>query len=98
MGPMFSSSISAIGAASSQFAAAAGNIANATTPGYRAQRVNLATSAGGGVAVAGVDELGEVDLASEFTGMILARAMFKTNVAVLKSSNEMLGDVLDLIA
>lgn len=95
---MLSSSISAVNAAATQFAAAAGNIANASTPEYRAVRADLATAPGGGVAVAGATATGEEDLASDFVAMIEAKSMFEVNLKVLKSQNEMLGSVIDLFA
>jgi flagellar hook protein FlgE len=95
---VFTSSISAVNAASQQFAAAAGNIANATTPGYSSQRVDLASTAGGGVRTAGVTETGEADLASDYVTFIEAGAAFKVNLKALKAQSEMLGYVLDLMA
>ena len=95
---MFTSSISAVNAASLQIAAAAGNIANATTPGYSSQRVDLATTFSGGVQAAGVTETGEPDLAGDYVTFIEAGAAFKMNLKALKAQNEMLGYVLDLMA
>ncbi|MCE9584746.1 MAG: flagellar basal body protein [Planctomycetes bacterium] len=95
---MFTSSISAINTASWQVAAAAGNIANATTPGYQSQRVDQATAAGGGVEIAGVTSTGAPDFAGDAVTLIEASAAFKVNLRVLKAQNETLGALLDLIA
>lgn len=95
---MFTTSISAVNTASLQIAAAAGNIANATTPGYQSLRVDQATTAGGGVGVAGVTETGEPDLLDDYVTLMEASASFKLNLKMLKAQNETLGTVLDLIA
>lgn len=95
---MLSASVSGMNAAAARISAAAGNIANATTPNYSARRVDLATDAAGGVQVAGAALVGPVDLATELAGLITARAAFQVNVGALKAANETLGSVLDLIA
>lgn len=95
---MFTSSISAVNTASLQVSAAAGNIANATTPGYQSLRVDQATTADGGVSVAGVTSTGEPDLVGDYVTLIEASASFKANLRVLKAQNETLGTVLDLLA
>ncbi|KAF0245514.1 MAG: hypothetical protein FD180_1556 [Planctomycetota bacterium] len=95
---MFTSSISAVNASSLQIAAAAGNVANTTTPGYVSQRVDLATTFGGGVQAAGLTETGDPDIAEDFVTFIEAGAAFKLNLKALKVQSEMLGYVLDLMA
>lgn len=95
---MFTAPLSALNAASWQIAAAGGNIANATTPGYAARRVDLAESAGGGVAPAGVTAPGDPDLLGDFVTLLQAGAAFRLNLKVLRAQSSALGSVLDLFA
>ncbi|MCC6738664.1 MAG: hypothetical protein IT452_06435 [Planctomycetia bacterium] len=95
---MFAAPLSALNAASWQMAAAAGNIANASTQGYSAQRVDLAESTGGGVATAGVTFTGDPDLVGDFATLLQAGAAFRLNLKVLRAQSTALGSVLDLLA
>lgn len=95
---MFSPSISALNVSSFQIAAAAGNIANATTEGYESKRVDLAETQGGGVKAAGVTKTGETDLAGDYATLIQAGTVYKANLQLIKAQSGILGSVLDLVA
>ncbi len=71
----------------------AGNIANATTPGYQAvQRDGTINTS------PGVPEGSNVNLVTEEVGLLVERADFRANAAALKVQNGLAGEVLDLLA
>jgi flagellar basal-body rod protein FlgC len=90
------SAISGISMAMSQLGSAAGNIANAQTPGY--QRVSptaVTTSAPAASGAAGPSGGNNVNLATELPDQMLAALIVKANVAVLRSAVETYRSVLD---
>jgi flagellar basal-body rod protein FlgC len=104
--------IAASGLAASQYemSVSANNIANADTPGYRAQRADLVDLSGGGVAVAGTSsdsspgpvlpdgsEGPNVDLATEVVHTIQARNMYTANALVLRTADQMYGTLLNIL-
>jgi flagellar hook protein FlgE len=95
---VLAASLSALNASSFQIAAAAGNIANVTTPGYDASRVDLATDPARGVRAAGVTKTGEPDLAGDYVTLIQAGTVYKANLKLIKAQSGVLGSVLDLVA
>jgi flagellar basal body rod protein FlgC len=100
MSSIASITLSGLNAASSQLAAAAHNIANAQTPGFRRQLVQqTAQPEGGGVLVS----IGQVPtagdaLAEDVVAQMSASYAFKAHVLTLKAQNRMLGSLLDLRA
>lgn len=79
--------------------AAANNIANGQTPGYRRQFVRQEPQPQGGVttSIDRVVEPGE-NLAEDIVGEKLASYSFKANLRVIQTQDEMLGCLLDLHA
>lgn len=79
--------------------AAAGNIANAETPGYKRAQVAPATTADGGVSaqITRADTPGE-DIATDMVGMLSARNGFLANLAVFRAGNQAMGSLLDATA
>jgi flagellar hook protein FlgE len=68
-------------------------IANASSGG---ENVNTPGVAGSGLTIAGVVEMSNTDLASEFTEMITAQRGFQANSRVISTSDEMLQDLVNL--
>jgi len=83
--------------------AAASNIVNQNTPGYKAARVRTLSqvtsqsSAGGGV-VARIIAAGEVDLAFEFTRLIKAEAAYRANAGVFRTVEDIERESVDVLA
>ena len=86
-----------IQAAHARLAVAADNLANLSTPGYRARQA-LQTNSGRGpvVAVKVTDQ--PVDLVREMLNQRRAVYDAKANAIALRTQNEMLGTVIDLLA
>jgi flagellar hook protein FlgE len=61
-----------------------------------AAAVNTPGGGGTGLTIAGVVEMSNVDLASEFTEMITAQRGFQANSRVISTSDEMLQDLVNL--
>ena len=90
---------SGMSAAMLTLGAAANNIANAQTPGYRRQVVLQESQPQGGVlsSVGRTVEPGD-KLAEDIVGQKLASYSFKANLRVIRTQDEMLGSLLDLHA
>ena len=99
MSSIASIALSGLNAASSQLAAAAHNIANAQTPGFRRQLAQQTAQPDGGVVVSisQATEAGEA-LAEDVVAQMSATYAFKANVLTLKTQDHMLGGLLDLSA
>ena len=92
-------------AASTQFAVAADNIANADTPSYQARAATLAAQASGGVAVTGVGVpsgapaappgTSNVDLGEQMVNMMIASGMYTANARALSDESQMIGSLFD---
>jgi len=106
---LFSTALSGMNAAGSIVDTAASNIANMDSTGYKAGRVNLASSPWGGVDVVsitrdpspgGVDqdgqELSNVDLPTEVVNLKRGALLYTANAAVIKAGDEMMGTLLDM--
>jgi flagellar basal-body rod protein FlgC len=87
----------------------ANNIANAQTPGYQSQGVDLVTLSGGGVQVAGTPssnapfqpgndggEGSNVDLATQAINLTQANFLYDANAAVVNAQSQMIGSLLDI--
>lgn len=90
---------SGLGAAVQRLGAAAHNIANQQTPGYRRQVVVQEPLAQGGVAtsVSQSPQPGD-DLARDVVEQMVASYAFKANLRVIQTHNEMMGSLLDVHA
>lgn len=90
--------------------AAADNIANADTRGYRRWQLQVSEAPGGGVTAAtvradptpsagganGAEALpSDVDLTEEIPSLNLSRGLYRANLAVIRTQDEMLGSLLD---
>lgn len=108
-----SSSISALFAFGAKLANTANNVANVNTDGYKKTvssiaeddkqlpKVNLmqSDSPGALVEVEGLlKETSNVDLAEEFPQMTIAQRGYEANIQALKTQDEALESVLDMIA
>ncbi len=108
-----SSSLSGITSSFKLLNAAAGNIANCQTNGYKAKSISFAESPSGGVTTSAsadgspgpvfeVDgrmfEGSKVDLASEMVSLMTARHMFSANAAAFRTVAEMEKSIVDLFA
>lgn len=96
---------SGLQAAQARLDSAAHNVANAQTPGFKRQTVQAQAqfaaptngdTAGRGVVVS-LSQAGLAggDLAQDMVDQVAARQSFVANVAVLKTSDKMLGSLLD---
>ena len=99
---------------SQRLAQSAANTANVETPGYTARRIVAASRAGGGVSGTsvptygprglrvegggGVSEGSNTDLVEERVTQLSSVRAFQANVAVLRTADEVLGELVDLRA
>lgn len=98
--------LSGLRASSAGLAVRANNVANQQSDGFKAKRVDLVAEASGGVRVSGVSEdptsagpgTSNVDLASETVQGMVFDLMYKANLKVLKSADELMQATLDLKA
>jgi len=89
---------SGLQAAQARMNVAANNIANLSTPGYKAQRVDLAAAPSGGVDVEGIQSTGQaVDPATAFTNFRQAALIYGANAMVVKMADQMYGSLLDIL-
>ena len=107
-------SISGIQAALDLQSVSAGNIANVATDEFKSDVAVVEAEDNGGVTVTmtkntepgvvydrgdGVEiESSNVDLASEITNQISSKSFLQANVAAVKTADEMLGSLLDILA
>jgi len=96
---------------SQRLAQSAANTANVNTPGYEARRIVAASRRGGGVsgksvptygargqraqADAGASPLSNTDVAEERVTQLSSARAFQANVAVLRTADEVLGELID---
>ena len=88
---------SGLAAAQAQLNTTANNIANADTPGYRAQRVDLVDLSAGGVAISGISQESSVDLAKESVDLIREKAFYTANAAVVRTADQLMGTLLNML-
>jgi flagellar basal body rod protein FlgC len=99
MNVLSSTALSGLNSAQTRLAAAANNIANMNTPGFRRDEVSAVPQAGGGVSVSvqKADAEGP-DMLRDIVDQKMATYEFKANLQVLKTAREMTGSLLDTIA
>jgi len=98
--------LSGLRASSAGMAVRANNVANQQSDGFKAKRVDLVAEASGGVRVSGVLEdptpagpgASNVDLATETVQGMGFELMYKANLKVLQTANELTKATLDLKA
>jgi len=90
-------SLSGMDAAQAALDASAHNIANGDTKGFRRQLVTQSTVAGGGVATAltHAPDAGNA-LEADIVDQLVAKNAFLANLAVFRTSNKMLGSLLNI--
>jgi flagellar hook protein FlgE len=96
--------LSGLSAASAGLAVQANNVANQLTDAYKANRVDLVAEASGGVQVSGVSQdptpagpgTSNVDLAAETVVGLGYDLMYRANLKVLNTADELLKTTLDL--
>lgn len=100
-------SVSGLRAHELMFAAGANNVANVSTPGFRAQAPQLAAAPAGGVEVTAVGprraadapaDRSDVALAEEMPGLIVAEHGYRANATAVRTQDEMAGALLDVLA
>ena len=90
------SALSGLRAARTKLAVTANNIANASTGGFHRQEVAQTASPNGGVDVAvNRSTAPGADTIADALGQMAARQAFMANLAVFKSNQQMLGQLLD---
>lgn len=99
MGSTASIALSGMQAAQQQLNAAAGNVANLGTSGYRRQRVTQTPDPQGGVATRldRASVAGEA-LAQDLVAQLQARNAYFANLAMFRATDRMAGVLLDQIA
>ena len=110
MGDILGIAASGLQASQYESAVSANNIANADTPGYKAQRADLVDLSGGGVAVAGTttdptpvptlpdgSQGSNVDLANEVVNTLQARILYTANAIVFRTGDQMYGTLLNIL-
>jgi flagellar hook protein FlgE len=96
LSPAASISLSGMQAAQAAMDASAHNIANLATPGFRRAGVDLADTASGGVTAAATQAAQPRQaIEADMVGQLMARNHFLANLAVFKTSDQMLGALLD---
>ncbi len=91
--------LSGMNAARSSLNASAHNIANQNTSGFRRQEVVQSAQSGGGVSTAlTTSNVEGSSLDTDMVGQLQAKNSFLANLVVFKTSDKMVGAVLDLKA
>ena len=99
MGAISAIALSGVHAASTRMDAAAHNIANAQTPNFRRERVELQSQENAGV-MSSVGKASEVgpDLAADLVEQQAAAYQYKANLRTIQTEEQMKGSLLDLKA
>ena len=98
--------LSGLSASSAGLAVQANNVANQLSDGYKAKRVDLVAEASGGVRVSGVSQdptsagpgTSNVDLTTETVQGMSFDLMYRSNLKVLKTADELMQATLDMKA
>ena len=96
MNSISSIALSGMNAAQFRLGAAANNIANAQTPGFRRQLVAAEALPGGGVtsSLQRADSAGE-NFAEDIVQTMVAAYIFKANLRTLQTETSLIGSLLD---
>jgi flagellar hook protein FlgE len=103
---VFGIALSGLSASSAGLAVQANNVANQLSDGFKAKRADLVAEASGGVRVSGVSTdptpagpgASNVDLATETVQGMGYDVMYRANLKVLNTADELLKTTLDLKA
>lgn len=93
-----STALSGLRAASAELRTAGTNIANATTPGFTAEKVLRIAEPSGGVSTENVKTDLPIDLAEQLVDADIATYNFQANLKVLQKQREMEKSLLDIQA
>ena len=96
MASLTSISLSGMSSAQTQLSVAAHNVANANTPNFKRQQVNLSAQPQGGV-VTEVNSTAtpSTDLVTDVLSQMQAKHAFVANLAVFKTHDKLAGRLLD---
>jgi flagellar hook protein FlgE len=99
MSTISSIAVSGVQAASTRMDASAHNIANAQTPGFQRQQVQLRSQETAGVvaSVGKAQELGS-DLAADLVEQKAASYQYRANLQTIQTEDQMMGSLLDVKA
>jgi flagellar hook-associated protein FlgK len=99
MQPIAATALSGMSSATTNLGAAAHNVANLETPGFRRQIASNETQASGGVQtqVNQAPQAGNA-LENDMVGLLTAKNSFLANLAVFRAHDRMAGSTLDLFA
>ena len=96
MASISSIALSGMNAAQTQLEASASNVANLATSGYRRQEAVQTAQAGGGVTTQTVRaQVAGSSLESDVVAQLQAKNSFLANLALFKTSNTLMGALLD---
>ena len=99
MGSVMSIARSGMNAAVSMLDAAANNITNQQTPGYKRQFVLQEAQPEGGVSTTLAQaDLAGADMAGDLVSQLVASLAFKANLRTIQTQDAMLGSLLDVRA
>jgi flagellar hook protein FlgE len=91
--------LSGMSAAQTSLQAAAHNIANLSTGGFRRQQAISSTAASGGVSVSlSTSGVSGSSPETDMVGLLQAKDSFLANLAVFKTSDRVLGSLLDAVS
>jgi len=102
----FRIALSGLRSATTGVAVSANNVANLQSKDYRAKRLDLEEQPEGGVRPSKLTESAEpvnpggsnVDLATEFTNLLVYEFAYKSNLKVIQAEGERLRNILDIKA
>ena len=98
MDNLLSTAISGLQANGMRVQAAAFNIVNVNSVGFKSQTVSASSAVPGGVTTSVGQSDQPVDMAQEFVGMIEAQAGYGANASVINTASRMTGSLLDILA
>ena len=96
----FSAALSGLESSTTRQAVSAHNVANLNSDGFRPLRAEQSERRGGGsqAMVSQADDPEPVELSREIVEQIRARVQFEASLGVLRTSSELTGQLVDLLA
>ena len=98
MAPVSDIAASALTAFGVRQTVTANNIANSTTPGFKAAQTVMQTNGSGGISANIVQGQDQVDISREAVDLLSSTEGYKANAKVLKTEDEMTRTLLNLKA
>lgn len=93
-----SNSLSGMQAAQTRLQASAHNIANMNTPNFNRQGVTLSTQSGGGTNAMVSNQASGVGIEADMVQQLQAKNAFLANLSVFKTSDAVLGTLINIAA